>query len=169
MILQSFEFTDDHVLQLLFESGGENFRSTRAPGADISDLPEELRADAAERWTAPVISAYAEVVSASPFPPLTPEEQAAADRLAQFPNLEPDRFWFAVRLGGYEQDLRSWVASLNDPESPNHDVLAWAVASAKLDFAKHFERDHPLVLAAAAALNISELELDQLWQVAAFG
>ena len=94
--------------------------------------------------------------------------QAAADaRRAQFPNLEPDRFWFAVRLGGYEQPLRDWVTSLNDPESPVYDPLAWAVASAKLDFAKHFERDHPLVAAAADALGITELELDQLWQVAA--
>jgi hypothetical protein len=95
-------------------------------------------------------------------------EAAAAARRVQFPDLEPDRFWFAVRLGGYEQPLRDWVASLNDPESEHHDPLAWAVASAKLDYAKHFERDHPLVLAAGTALNISETELDQLWQVAAF-
>jgi hypothetical protein len=95
--------------------------------------------------------------------------QAEADaHAAQFPNLEPDRFWFAVRFGGYEQQLRNWVASLNDAGSPNYDPIAWAVASAKLDYAKHFERNHPLVLAAGAALGIAEAELNQLWQVGAF-
>jgi hypothetical protein len=94
-------------------------------------------------------------------------EAAAAARKAEFPNLEPDQFWFVVRASGHEQELRDWVASLNDPESPNHDPMAWAVASAKLDFAKFFERDHPLVEAARHALGMTAQQLDDLWKFAA--
>lgn len=94
-------------------------------------------------------------------------EEAAAARKAEFPNLEPDQFWFVVRASGHEQELRDWVASLNDPESSNYDPMAWAVTSAKLDFAKFFERDHPLVEAAREALGIDEVELDALWAYAA--
>lgn len=86
-----------------------------------------------------------------------------------FPNLEPDQFWFVVRLTGHEQELRDWVASLNDPLSPNYDPVAWAAASAKLDFAKYFERDHPLVEAAREALGMSVEQLDDLWKYAASG
>lgn len=94
-------------------------------------------------------------------------QAAAATRLAQFPHLEPDRFWFGLRASGYEQDVRDFVASLNDPESPNYSPIDWASASAKLEFAKYFERDHPLVLAAQHAIGMSEAELDTLWQFAA--
>jgi hypothetical protein len=97
---------------------------------------------------------------------------AAAARAALFPNLEPDQFWFVVRAAGHEAELRAWVAALNDPgtaEQPNptYDPLMWAAASAKLDFAKFFERDHPLVEAARVALGMSETELDDLWRYAA--
>lgn len=89
-----------------------------------------------------------------------------------FPNLEPDQFWFVVRAAGHEAELRAWVAAMNDPgtvEGPNptYDPLMWAAASAKLDFAKFFERDHPLVDAARVALGMSETELDDLWRYAA--
>ncbi|MHA6690609.1 hypothetical protein [Devosia sp. A449] len=94
-------------------------------------------------------------------------EAAAAARLAQFPHLEPDQFWFGLRVAGCEDDVRAWVASLNEPESPNYSPVAWAAASAKLDFAKYFERDHPLVEAAREAIGMSEIELDNLWRYAA--
>ena len=94
-------------------------------------------------------------------------EAAAAARKAEYPNLEPDQFWFVVRASGHEQELRDWVASLNNPESLNYDPMAWAVASAKLDFAKFFERDHPLVEAAREALGMTTQQLDDLWKFAA--
>lgn len=94
-------------------------------------------------------------------------EEAAAARKAEFPNLEPDQFWFVVRASGHEQELRDWVASLNDPDSPSYDPMAWAVASAKLDFAKFFERDHQLVEAAREALGMTSAQLDDLWKFAA--
>lgn len=112
-----------------------------------------------------------EVLSNPPaaYHPPSPEEVAAAERLTLFPNLEPDQFWFGLRAAGYEADVRGFVNSLNDPESPNYSPVDWASASAKLEFAKYFERDHPLVLAAQQAIGISEGELDALWQFAAFG
>ncbi|MBO9589053.1 hypothetical protein [Devosia sp.] len=100
-------------------------------------------------------------------PPPSPVSVEAAK--AEFPNLEPDQFWFVVRVTGHEQELRDWVAGLNDPESPTYDPMAWAVASAKLDFAKFFERDHPLVEAAQQALGMTAQQLDDLWKYAAVG
>lgn len=94
---------------------------------------------------------------------VTPEEQRKID----FPNLHPDQFWFGLRAAGYEDDVREWVASLNDPDSPDYDPVVWAWASSKLEFATFFERDHPLVLAAQQAIGISEAELDTLWSFAA--
>jgi hypothetical protein len=92
---------------------------------------------------------------------------AAIQRKTMFPNLEPDQFWFVVRASGHEQDLRDWVASLNNPVDPNYDPMAWAVASAKLDFAKYFERDHPLIEAARVAIGMTVRQLDDLWRYAA--
>lgn len=89
-------------------------------------------------------------------------EQAAADRLAQFPNLEPDQFWFVVRVSGHAEDLSQWLAALHDT-----DPVAWAAASSKLEFAKFFERDHPFVEAAREALDIPSEQLDALWQYGA--
>ena len=102
---------------------------------------------------------------------VTPAQKAAAAALAArrlaFPDLEPDRFWFGLRAAGYEADVRAWVDSLKDPDDPNYSPVDWASASAKLEFAKYFERDHPLILAAQLAIGISGSELDALWQFAA--
>lgn len=94
-------------------------------------------------------------------------EALAAARKAEFPDLEPDQFWFVVRASGHEQGLRDWVASLNDLESPTYNPVDWAQISAKLEFAKFFERDHPLVEAAREALGMTAGELDALWKYAA--
>lgn len=88
------------------------------------------------------------------------------DALPRLPHLYPDQFWFGLRIAGYEEDVRSWLASLNDPESPSFNPVEWASASAKLEFATFFERDHPLVEAAREHLGISEAELDALWRFA---
>lgn len=88
-------------------------------------------------------------------------ESAAAERLAQFPNLEPDQFWFVVRVSGHDADLTNWLAALRET-----DPVAWAAASSKLEFAKFFERDHPFVEAAREALGIPPEQLDALWSYA---
>lgn len=94
-------------------------------------------------------------------------EVEAAQRKIDFPNLHPDQFWFGLRAAGYEDDVRAWVATLNDPESPDYDPVAWAWASSKLEFATFFERDHPLVESFRAAMDMPEAELDALWKFAA--
>jgi len=81
----------------------------------------------------------------------------------RLPNLEPDQFWFVVRASGYHETLLAWVAALNDPESPTYDPVEWAQTSAKLEYAKHFERDHPLVETVCLQLGMSTEELDALW------
>ena len=87
-------------------------------------------------------------------------EAAAAARKAEFPNLEPDQFWGVLRATGYEQPLRDWIAAIEDP-------IQRGFVSAKLEFAKHFERDHPLIEEARLALGIDETELDDLWKFGA--
>lgn len=77
----------------------------------------------------------------------------------QVPHLEPDQFWFVVRLSGRENELLTWIDSLRDEENPQE----WAAASSKLQFAKFFERDHPFVEAAREALGMTSEELDALW------
>jgi hypothetical protein len=89
-------------------------------------------------------------------------EAAIAERKAQFPNLEPDQFWFVVRASGHEGDLWVWIDSHQET-----DPLFWAAASAKLDYAKFFERDHPFVEAAREALGLTPGELDDLWKFGA--
>jgi len=87
-------------------------------------------------------------------------EAAAQARQAEFPNLEPDQFWGVLRATGYEQPLRAWIDAIEDP-------VQRGFVSAKLEFAKHFERDHPLIEEARLALDIPELELDDLWKYGA--
>lgn len=89
-------------------------------------------------------------------------EADAAQRKIDFPNLHPDQFWFGLRAAGYEDDVRAWVEGLKET-----DPVTWAWASAKLEFATFFERDHPLVESFRIASGMSEQELDALWSFAA--
>lgn len=82
------------------------------------------------------------------------------------PDLQPDQFWFALKMSGYEEDLLSWIESFNDPEGENYEPHAWAFFSAKLDKATFFERHSPLVENARIALGMSEHELDSIWNYA---
>lgn len=63
--------------------------------------------------------------------------------------------------------FRERGARLNDPSSPNHERMTWAAAPAKLDLARFFELDHPLVEAALVALGMTPEELDAPWEYAA--
>lgn len=85
-------------------------------------------------------------------------EAAIAERLLAYPHLEPDQFWFVVRVSGHENDLTTWLDTLRE-----EDPVAWAAASSKLQFAKFFERDHPFVESAREALGIPSEQLDALW------
>jgi hypothetical protein len=103
-------------------------------------------------------------------------EALAAQRLADLPNLEPDQFWFVVRASGYHQELLDWIDKHKSPtiivdgeevDNPDYSPVFWAGASSKIEFAKFFERDHPLIEAARQALGITSEELDGLWRFGA--
>ena len=97
-------------------------------------------------------------------PPPPPEIEEPEFVLA---NLEPDQFWMALRFFGYETSLRAWVAGLQptDVESETYaqDLAFWSAVSAKLEWAKYFERDHPMIEGARQALGITEQQLDNMW------
>lgn len=84
-----------------------------------------------------------------------------------FPNLQPDQFWFALRMSGYESDLLNWIATFNDPEHENYNVHSWAFISSRLEKATFFERDNDLIKEAQLALGMSDTELDTIWSYAA--
>lgn len=85
----------------------------------------------------------------------------------RLPDLKPYQFWAVMRATGHEAGLRAWVDGLNDESSPTYDPLAWAHASAIIDFSLEYRRDHPLVEAARLVIGVSETELDDLWRYAA--
>lgn len=74
------------------------------------------------------------------------------------PHLEPDQFWFMMRVSGHEPDLYAWLETLGPVNR--------AAASSKLEYAKHFERDHPFIEDARVALGLTAEELDSLWRYA---
>lgn len=123
-------------------------------------IPDNM--ENAERRRVSEWEAEGNTIPAYESPEPTPGEQRKLD----FPNLEPDQFWFVVRASGYEPDLLAWVAAMNDPESPNYNPVNWAASSAKLQFAKFFERDHEFVETAREAIGMSAAELDALWRFA---
>lgn len=84
-----------------------------------------------------------------------------------FPALKPYQFWAVMRATGHEAGLRSWIAALNDESHPSYDPVAWAHASAIIDFSLEYRRDHPLVEAARQVIGVDETELDDLWRYAA--
>lgn len=142
---------------------GQRHRSVRRPGSDLADLPADIQMQASELWTPAFIAEIELSLLARDLEP-TSEEQARQARKAEFPDLYPDQFWFGLRAAGYEDDVRAWVAGLRDT-----DPTTWAWASAKLEFATYFERDHPLVENFRAAIGMPETELDALWSYAANG
>jgi len=102
------------------------------------------------------------LVEGSEIVPPAPEPVEPLIPVPRLPNLEPDQFWFVVRVSGHAEDLSVWLSTLHDT-----DPVEWAAASSKLEFAKFFERDHPFVEAAREALGIPSEQLDALWQYGA--
>jgi len=98
----------------------------------------------------------------------TPEEFAAweAERATYVPptpdplrNLEPDQFHTMLNLSGYLPDIEAVLAA-------SDDMVFVAAARAKLQFAKHFVRDDPLVVGLAQSIGLTPEMLDSMWDQA---
>jgi hypothetical protein len=72
--------------------------------------------------------------------------------------LQPWQFWAALRIAGYETDVKAYVAGLDQPQQ--------AVAASMLEFSLEYRRDHPLVEAIRVELGMTPAELDGLWSSA---
>jgi len=75
------------------------------------------------------------------------------------PTLQPYQFFAMLELSGKKAALDAFIAALPPPQN--------VIAKAKLDHTLEFHRDNDLVLAAQAALKLSDTELDALWLQAA--
>lgn len=91
---------------------------------------------------------------------------ALVDAPAPLPNLSPLprwRFKAMLRLTGHQADINAWLASLLDPESPNHDPATWAVASAILEDSDEYRFDHPLTETLRQIVGVTVEQLEALW------
>lgn len=81
MILGELTFGGPYrIAQLRFvKDDGGNHRECRAPGDDISDLPDDARKAITEAWSREVVAAYRD---ATKDVPREPDPEPALDRLA---------------------------------------------------------------------------------------
>lgn len=113
-------------------------------------------------WWRTVTRDEIEALGFVPF--IEPEPEPEPERL---PVLQPYQFWTVMRVTNHEADLRDWVTSLNDEQSPNYDPVTWSYASSVIDYSLEYRRDHPLVEAARQVMGVTVSELDDLWAYAA--
>lgn len=75
------------------------------------------------------------------------------------PDLQPFQFQAMLALSGHAPALDAYIAGLPDPQK--------TIAQAKLDHSLSFQRSNALVLAAQAALGLTDAQMDSLWAQAA--
>lgn len=86
--------------------------------------------------------------------PPTPEPYVAPDILEA---LEPYQFFAALKLSGFESALNAYLDGLPDP--------AKTIAKAKFQHTLVFRPDNDLVLAAKAALGLTDEQFRALWKM----
>lgn len=91
--------------------------------------------------------------------PTDSEIAAAVEPPAPLPDLLPYQFRAMLKISGNETALTNYINNLSNP--------AKIIAQAKLEYSLIFERHNDLVLAAQAALGLTDTELDNLWKQAA--
>ena len=77
---------------------------------------------------------------------------------SDLPDLAPYQFFSMLEISGKKSSLDAFINALPPPSN--------IVARAKLDRSLVFRRDNDLVLAAQAALGLTDDQLDALWQQA---
>lgn len=126
------------------------FRQVREPGADLADLPQPLRAQIEAHWTPELVAAW---------------QAALADLVEEpvetLPALTPRQIrLMMLQIGVSESAVEAAIAAIEDPVDRAAAQIEWS-------WATRYERDHPLVVQLAAALEFEPGELDALWEYAA--
>ena len=75
------------------------------------------------------------------------------------PDLQPYQFFAVLEISGMKASVDAFINSLPSPQN--------IIARSKLENTLSFERNNDLVLAAQAALHLTDKQLDQLWLQAA--
>lgn len=132
-----------------WEVEGGYHREVRRPGADLTDLPQELQDAIQAHWTAEMVQKAGDL-------------EAAADEavVVPVPTLTPRQLrLMLINLGIYEETIVGLINAIQDTTERAKALTEW-------NWATRYERDHPLVNQLAAALGIDGTTLDGHWQTA---
>lgn len=125
-----------------------NQRYSLPPASDLSDQPEDVRAKATATWTPDVVQAYWDSLAS---PVQTPPVAAISARQI--------RLWL-VSHGITLAAVKSAIDAIPDPAVRDATTIEW-------EYAPYVERAHPMLVPLAAALGLSEADIDQAFQEAA--
>lgn len=128
-MIYSIEATLTGVISIARDDDGVTHRETRQPGADISDLPGDVRTEIEALWTPEVVAAW----QASQVPPAPTKAQIYAERdrrLAMGFSYDFGDARGVHRFGTTDADKRGW-----DEVSELADVLRRTGSSAQITIA----------------------------------
>lgn len=138
-------------VSIRWDHDGGYFRETRAPGADLSDLPADVREPIEAHWAPAVVdqwtaeqAALAAEAPSDPMPELTPRQL----RL------------MLLQLSLTEASIIALIDAIEDEGERAAALIEW-------NWATRYERSHPLVAQLASAMDFTPEELDALWRYAA--
>ena len=125
-----------------------NQRYSLPPASDLSDQAEDVRAKAAATWTPEVVKAYWD--SLAPPAQTTPVAAISARQI---------RLWL-VSHGITLAAVKSAIDAISDPAVRDATTIEW-------EYAPYVERTHPMLVPLAAALGLTEADIDRAFQEAA--
>jgi hypothetical protein len=73
--------------------------------------------------------------------------------------LTPTQFHTALRVNGLDATVKAAIGSISDP-------IAQASAEVRLEYASVYRRDEPLVASLAAAIGLTDAQVDAMWLAA---
>lgn len=122
------------------------------------DWEEQTNPAAYEQFGYDAQTFAAEVAGLELPAPSAPSEPPPAPPVVTLPDLEPWRFRAMLEISGRKADVETFIDNLPQPTQ--------AVARSKIEYSIYFKRDNDLILAAQAALGMTDQELDGLWEAA---
>lgn len=92
--------------------------------------------------------------------PLTPEEIAELETLApvRLPALSARQFYLALALNDLTAAVENTIAAIPEPGQ--------TLVRIELEKATVFERDYPLLVSLATALDLTDEQIDVMWEAA---